>query len=352
MLKRTLKVILPLVFLIVGCLAGAANSWAQDADYEVKAISSSKQVDETKTYFDLRLNPEEKHSIMVKVTNRSDQERTIETTIKTATTNTNGVVEYINSDKNQSSGLPYDISQLVKTTTPKITLAPHESKEVEYVITMPKTDFSGILSGGIIFTSENTEKPNESSADVAIKNQFGYVIALVLHGEKDVKPDLDLTKVSLGQINDRNTVFAHLTNANAAYLNRLNVHVKIKKKNTNTILYETQNSDLQMAPNSVFNYPVSLQETKFKPGKYLLAVHAESKVQTWDFEKEFEIKGEEAKKLNEQAYIHKNQQHYLLYLVLFLIFLLLLLLVYLYRKRQQKIKALEKQVAELKKNEE
>ncbi|OJG27126.1 hypothetical protein RU98_GL002906 [Enterococcus caccae] len=329
-----------------------SNSWAQDADYEVKAIPSIKQVDKTKTYFDLRLNPEEKHTVQVKVTNRSNQERTINTKIKTATTNTNGVVEYINSDQNQSVDLPHDISQLIKTDTPKITLAPHESKNVEYNIIMPKTDFSGILSGGITFTSENAEKNKESSADVAVKNQFGYVIALVLHGEKEVKPDLDLSKVSLGQVNNRNTVFAHLVNSKAAYLNRLNVNVKIRKKNTDTVLYETQKSELQMAPNSVLNYPVSLQETKFKPGNYLLTVHAESKGQVWDFEKEFEIKAKEAEKLNNQAYIHKDKQHYLLYIVLFLLFLLLVLVVYLYKKRQQKINALEKQVAELTKNEE
>ena len=352
MLKRPLKVIVPLVFFTFGCLVGTSNSWAQDADYEVKAIPSVKQVDKTKTYFDLRLNPEEKQTIMVKVTNRSDRAQTINTKIKTATTNTNGIVEYINSDQNESIDLPHDLSKFVKTNTAKMTLAPHESKDVEYTITMPQTDFSGILSGGIIFTSENTEKPKESSADVAIKNQFGYVIALVLHGDKEVKPDLDLTKVSLGQVNNRNTVFAHLTNDKAAYLNRLNVNVNIRKKNTDTVLYEAKKSELQMAPNSVFNYPVSLQETKFKPGKYLLTVHAESKGQVWDFEKEFEIKAKEAEKLNDQAYIHQEKQHYLLYLVVFIIFILLIIGLILYRKRQQKIKQLEEKIAELKKNEE
>lgn len=351
MLKRTLRVLVSLIGVVFGCLVGTLNVWAQDADYEVKAIPSTKQVDTTKTYYDLRLNPEENQTIVVKVTNKSDRERTIDTKVKTATTNTNGIVEYINSNKNKSVDLPYDISKLVKTSTPKITLAPHESKEVDYAIRMPKKDFSGILSGGIIFTSENTdEKSTDSTADVAINNQFGYVIALVLHGEKEVSPDLQLSKVSLGQVNNRNTVFAHLENPKAAYLNKLNVNVKIRKKNTDNVLYETKKSELQMAPNSVFNYPVSLQETEFKPGKYLLAVHAESKGKTWDFEEEFEIKANEADKLNDQAYIHHEKNNYLLYIILFLVLLLLILLVILYRKRQQKIKVLEEQVAELKKN--
>lgn len=350
MLKRTLKVALPLIGFVFGCLVGTLNVWAQDADYEVKAIPSIKQVDKTKTYFDLRLTPEETHTVKVKVTNKSDQERTINTKVKTATTNSNGVVEYINSDQNQSIDLPYDLSKLVKANTPAITLAPHESKEVDYAIAMPKKDFSGILSGGIIFTSDSMEeKSAESTADVAIKNQFGYVIALVLHGEKEVTPDLQLSKVNLGQINNRNTVFAQLTNPKAAYLNKLNVNVKISKKNTDKVLYETEKSDLQMAPNSVFNYPVSLQETEFKPGKYVLAVHAESKGKTWDFEEEFEIKATEAKKLNDQAYIHQDKNNYLLYIILLFVLFVLILLFVLYRRRQQKINALEEQVAELKK---
>lgn len=351
MLKHISRVLVLFVGVVFWCLIGALNGWAQDVDYEVKAIPSIKQVDTTKTYFDLRLNPEEKQTIAVKVTNKSEQERIIDTKVKTATTNTNGVVEYINSDKNESIDLPYDLSQLVKTNTSKIKLAPHESKEVDYAIAMPKKDFSGILSGGIIFTSENPEaKPTESTTDIAIKNQFGYVIALVLHGEKDSSPDLQLSKVRLGQVNDRNTVFAHLVNPKAAYLNKLNVNVKIKKKNTDKVLYETKKSDLQMAPNSVFNYPVSLQETEFKPGNYLLAVHAESKGKTWDFEETFEIKSKEANKLNDQAYIHHDKQNYLLYIILFVVLLLLILLFIFYRRRQQKIKALEEQVAELKKN--
>ncbi|MEI5993802.1 DUF916 and DUF3324 domain-containing protein [Candidatus Enterococcus mansonii] len=350
MLKRTLKLLLPLIGFVFGCQVGTQNVWAQDAGYEVKAIPSTKQVDTTKTYFDLRLEPKESHTVNVRVTNQSDQERIVNTQVKTATTNTNGVIEYIKSEQNKSINLPYDMSKLVKTNTPEITLAPHESKEVVYEIKMPEKDFSGVLSGGIIFTSEENEKTEKSTADVAINNQFGYVIALVLHGNKPVDPDLELSTVSLGQVNNRNVVFANLANPESAYLNRLNLHATIKQKNKDKILYETKKNEQQMAPNSLFNYPISLQETEFKPGKYLLTIHAESKGKTWDFEKEFEIKGEEAKKLNDKAYIHKEKNNYWLYIILLLILLLLIILVIVYRKRQQKIKALEEQVEELKKN--
>lgn len=352
MLKYPHKVLVALLFLLFGCLVVPVSVQAQDAEYEVKAIPSTKQVDQTKTYFDLRLDPEEKQTITVRVTNKVDHEITINTNVKTATTNTNGIVEYSNSDQNQSIGLPADISKLVKANASKLTLAPHESKNVDYTISMPKEEFSGVLSGGIIFTSDVSKtKSTDSTADVAINNQFGYVIALILHGDKDVSPDLQFPEVSLGQINNRNTVFAHLANPNAAYLNKLNVDVKIKKKNSDKILYEEKKKDMQMAPNSIFNYPISLQETEFKPGKYTLSVHAESKGKTWDFDKEFEIKAKEAKNLNKQAFIHQNKTNYLLYLILFLVFLLGIFLFIIYRKRQQKIKALEDQLAELKKKE-
>lgn len=350
MLKRTLKALLLLTGLGMVGTVGTSNVLATDADYEVKAIPSANQVDKNKTYFDLRLEPEEHQNLTVKVTNHSDQERTINTDIQTATTNTNGVVEYINSQKNDSINLPYNISELVKTETKNITLAPNESKDVVYSVTMPKADFSGILSGGIIFTSKNEAETEKSDSDVAINNQFGYVIALVLHGKEEVISDLQLSNVRLGQINNRNVVFAQLENPEAAYLNRLTITAKIKKKNSDQILYETEKNDMQMAPNSVFNYPISLQEKKFNPGKYIVAIHAESKGRKWDFEEEFEIKAEEAKTLNKQAYIHREKNNYWWLIILVLLIIVLILFSMIYRKRQQKIKVLEEQLEELKKN--
>ncbi|MCA5014504.1 MULTISPECIES: DUF916 and DUF3324 domain-containing protein [unclassified Enterococcus] len=348
MLKKVLSMVMLVMGFICISFTGTMSGWAQEAEYEVKAVPSSAQVDTTKTYFDLRLKPEEQHTVKVAVTNRSNEALMIDTAVKTATTNTNGVVEYINSEQNKSVKLPYDLSQLVQTTTKKITLAPHETQNVDYTITMPKQAFSGILSGGLVFTSEDNEHPKDSNADVTINNRFGYVIALVLHGEKEVPSDLQLADIRLGQVNDRNVVFAQLENPEAAYLNRLNLSAKIKKKHTKTVLYETSQNDVQMAPNSQFDYPISLEETAFKPGKYSLTIHAESKGRTWDFEKDFEIKAEEAKQLNDQAYIHKNKTNDWWYLLLVIALLLLLFISYIYRKRQQKINALKAQVEELK----
>ncbi|GGC97044.1 DUF916 and DUF3324 domain-containing protein [Enterococcus wangshanyuanii] len=348
MLKKVLSILMMVMGFICISIIGTMSGWAQEAEYEVKAVPSSAQVDTTKTYFDLRLKPEEQHTVTVAITNRSDRALTIDTAVKTATTNTNGVVEYINSDENKSVKLSYDLSQLVQTATKKVPLAPHETKNVDYTITMPKQAFSGLLSGGIIFTSEENAHPKDSKADVTINNQFGYVIALVLHGEKEVSSDLQLAGIHLGQVNNRNVVFAQLENPEAAYLNRLNLSAKIKKKNTNTVLYEASQHDLQMAPNSQFNYPINLEETAFKAGKYSLTIHAESKGRTWDFEEDFEIKAKEAKQLNNQAYIHENTVNYWWYILLVLVLLLVTFIIYSYRKRQKKIKALENQVEELK----
>jgi hypothetical protein len=345
MLKRLLKMLL--LGVIYTSFLGTTTVWAQDAAYEVKAVPSTAQVDESKTYFDLRLKPEEHHTITVMVSNRSDKSVTVNTDVKTATTNTNGVVEYMNSEQNKSVELPYKLSQLVQPATKKITLAPHESRNVEYQITMPKQAFSGILSGGLIFTSEDEENSKAANTDVTIKNQFGYVIALVLHGQKEVTSDLQLKSIHLGQINHRNVVFAQLMNPKAAYLNRLNVTAKIKKKNTSTILYETKKDNLQMAPNSQFDYPISLQETNFKPGKYTLSIQAESKGRTWNFEEEFEIKAKEAKKMNKHAYIRKDLIDYGWYALL-LLFLLIILVIIVYRRRREKIKQLEEQIEILK----
>ena len=66
------------------------------------------------------------------------------------------------------------------------------------------------------------------------------------------------------------------------------------------MLYEAKKSKMQITPNSVFAYPLSLDGHAFKPGKYTMNMTVKSKKSTWHFTKDFTITNEEAKKLNDK----------------------------------------------------
>ncbi|MFQ6322510.1 WxL protein host-binding domain-containing protein [Lactococcus garvieae] len=57
------------------------------------------------------------------------------------------------------------------------------------------------------------------------------------------------------------------------------------------VLYSETKEGLRMAPNSNFDYAVSLGKKPFKPGKYTFKGVAQSGDKKWNFEKDFEIKG-------------------------------------------------------------
>ena len=144
-------------------------------------------------------------------------------------------------------------------------------------------------------------------------------MALLMQQDPEpVAPDLKLTSVSPGQVNYRNVINANLQNPNAGYLNQMYVQATIKGVTNTKLSYTTDKEMMQMAPNTNFDYPVSIGEGKrIEAGKYQLKMtvygqksdngkyvfkDAQGKEQKfdyqWQFSQDFTISGDTAKKLN------------------------------------------------------
>lgn len=345
--KRVKKLLIGIVSSILLINIHSMVAQADTVDYQVGAIKSTHQVDTAKSYFDLKLDVAQEDDIQVKVVNVSDKEITIDTSIDRAITNHNGVVAYDVKTGKSTDNIPYKIEDVITTQDKKITLAPKETKLVNYHVKVPTKAFDGVLSGGISFREESTDKDSNKKSSMAIENQFGYVIAVLLHGESEVvKPDLTLGKVNLGQINNRNVVYVPLQNIKAMYVNKLSVSSQITKKGSKKVLYSENKADMQMAPNSILNYPISLNEANFKPGKYTVDITAKSKGHVWKFSQSFEIKDKEAKKLNEKAIIKKKEPPYIIYGLILLFIIFIAFVVRYMIKKQKQIKQLQKKLKE------
>ncbi|MCT0448490.1 DUF3324 domain-containing protein, partial [Lactococcus lactis] len=86
---------------------------------------------------------------------------------------------------------------------------------------------------------------------------------------------------------------------------------------------------LKMAPNSNFDYAISLGDKPFKPGKYTFKGIAKSERKQWNFEKDFEIKGKAAKSFNKKSVSIKKDHTWIYFLLggLLLISLLIIILI-------------------------
>lgn len=333
---------------------------ASELNFAVEPLIPENQRDKTKTYFDLLVKPDSEQTIEINLRNDTENEVIVEPKVHSATTNLNGVVEYGPVETKRDSTLKHDLNEVVSVEK-EVKIPAQSSVKLPLTITVPKEEFNGILAGGITLQEKETKNnDNTETKGLSIQNQYAYVVALVLNeNNTQVKPELKLNKVFPDQVNARNVINANLQNSTPNYLNQLNVVAKITQKGKTTALYETTKKAMQMAPNSNFDFPISLAGEKLEAGEYTLELTATTKADRWHWKKNFTIKADEAKKLNaKDVTIKKDYTRLYIMIGIGLIVLSILIVILILkrkrkkeeeRKRRNRIKRKKKKTAQQKK---
>ncbi|GKS55651.1 MULTISPECIES: DUF916 and DUF3324 domain-containing protein [Enterococcus] len=327
------RLLIMLAFLFSPILVSAE----ENLSFYVTPEFPESQVEGSGRYFDLNSEPGSTEELILKIQNANDQAKTIEITAHTAFTNVQGVVEYGKDAEKADPTLPYSLADLIEPPVP-IELAGNETKTVKVMLNMPKEAFSGFLAGGLRI-AEVKEKPQEtetSGEGVAIKNEFAYVVGVVVSNDRSaVKPDLDLLDVFADQLNYRNVISANLQNFTPTFVNHLEVEATVQKEGENDILYRAKQEQMQMAPNSNFNFPISLEGDRFRSGDYVLKMTARSGEEEWQWERKFTIEADTARALNQQDVTIDTSINWWLVTAVILILFLLLIIVWLLNKKQR-----------------
>lgn len=270
-----------------------------EVNFKVTPVFSENQVDTNKNYFDLNLPVGAKDTMGLTLSNTSSEEISIKIGTYTAFTNVNGVVEYGKKDIEKDSTLIYEIGDLIEVPE-QITLAGGEEKTINISIAMPKENFEGLLAGGLRIEEVNEEEKNENKGQgVSIKNKFSYIVGVVLSNDRSkITPQLELLNVFPDQLNYRNVFSATIQNSTAVFVNQLKVKAEIRSEGKEEVLYKAENENMQMAPNSHFNYPVPLNGSVFQKGSYIATITAQSGEHNWEWKQKFTIKQESARRLN------------------------------------------------------
>lgn len=278
---------------------------AAEMKFSVQAVIPENQVDKSQSYFDLRMKAGEAQDLLVDMRNDTSEDVTVEVTPNTAITNQNGIVEYNDTKTERDSSLKTGFKDIA-TSEKEVTVPAKSTKQLKVHVQMPKEEYSGTILGGIYFsekdkdTSKETE--DEASQGSQIVNKYAYVIGVQLtENDTPVQPELRLNAVQAQQINYRNVITANIQNYTSSIVKDLKIDGKIYSKDGNKALYSESREGLRMAPNSNFDYAISLNNKPFKPGKYMFKGVAKSGDREWEFEKNFEIKGEESRKYNKEA---------------------------------------------------
>ena len=250
-------------------------------------------------YFDLMMGVGQKQTINVTLINPAKEEVTVLVGLNGTKTNKNGVVEFGQTEIENDPSLKFAFEDLVKGPD-KVVLAPGESRKLELDITMPKTEFDGVILGGIQLKRDDSKDAAGEVSGAQIKNKYQYIIGVTLRvNDKKVQPELALNDVYADQFNYQNAIFVNFSNVKAAMLSDMSIEVQISKQGQGEVIYETKKNAMRLAPNSFINFPVSMQGEKMAPGKYtanILVKGSDNTREEWS--SDFEITREEADMFN------------------------------------------------------
>lgn len=335
-----------LIILLIFVSATKVNAEDTSLNFYVTPEFPESQIEENERYFDLNIPPGNTEILTIELQNMNEKAKKIQITPHTAFTNVMGVVEYGKDAEEPDSSLSYFLSELIETPEP-IELAGNETKTVELALKMPEEAFEGFLAGGLR-VAEVQEEEKKSPTDeegVAIKNEFAYVVGVMVSNRRDsVKADMELVDVFADQLNYRNVISANLQNFTPAFINRLKVEATVQKEGENDVLYEASKEGMQMAPNSNFNFPISLEGDRFQSGDYVLKLKATSGEEEWEWEKSFTIEADQARKFNQQdVSIDTTINWWFIGAVILILILLMIILWLSLKKKKENKKSDEKQ---------
>lgn len=297
------------------------------------------QVEGSSSYFDLNLAAGETERLSLKLQNASSEPIQVQITPHTAYTNVHGVVEYGKDAEEADPTLPYSVDALIEASE-VIDLAGNETKTVEVALRMPEASFEGFLAGGLHIKEvrEAEEEPASDEEGVAIQNEFAYVVGVVVSNSRDsVQPDLELNDVFADQLNYRNVISANLQNFTPAFVNQLAVEATVQRAGEDEVLYTANEEMMQMAPNSNFNFPISLEGDRFQAGDYVLKLRATSGEEEWSWERGFTIEADEARSLNREDVTIDTSINWWMIGSIILLILLLVIVLYLFIKKNKAI---------------
>ncbi|MHA6059355.1 DUF916 and DUF3324 domain-containing protein [Enterococcus mundtii] len=336
MMKRYSSIILVLLIILLSSIEVRADE--SNLNFYVTPELPESQVSKENNYFDLNLNPGNTEKLILELQNTNSEQIRVKITPHTAYTNVHGVVEYGKDAKDKDPTLTHVIEDLIDPVE-EIILEGNETKKIELVLHMPNEKFQGLLAGGLRISEVKDEKEvdNKSAEGVAIRNEFSYVIGVVVSNSRDsIKPELELIDVYPDQLNYRNVISASIQNIMPAFVNRLSVEATVQKSGESEILYEASEEQMQMAPNSNFSFPISLEGDRFQSGEYVLKLKATSGEEEWSWERTFTIDADEARELNRADVTIDSTLNLWMIGSIVLVILLLGVILYLLIQKQKK----------------
>jgi len=315
MKKLIKKIFLVLILAFTGLIFGQL-ALADSNDFSVIPVLPENQNPDIPSYFDLTVTPRQQQTLPVKIKNNSDENVKYKIYVNTATTNQNGIIDYSISDFEIDESMKLSIKDCITVNEPLVEVPANSEKDVSLELNIPETPFEGIALGGI------TVEPIAEEGNDGVNNLFTRTLAIqIAESTTAISPELYGGNVLISQENLRNNIKFELRNSTPTIISKVKAEIAITKKGDQQPIIEQTKEQLSFAPNSKFNL-MTEWNGQFEPGKYVYTINLKDDAgNQWEFDKEFEIRSEEAEKLNETSVDEKRRfiKAYFSYIVIFLL---------------------------------
>ncbi|MFD1900823.1 WxL protein peptidoglycan domain-containing protein [Enterococcus termitis] len=293
MLGGFITVLIACIFPIVSYSQEQPKNNIEYFSYEL--IFPKNQQNRKLGYYDLLVKKGEKQTVQLKLNNKSDKPMKIAVDLNSTKTNSNGIIEYGSNELKNDKSLDYDFPTIVKAPE-EVLLEPKSSKVIDLVINVPKKYFEGYIAGGIRLQPVNTEE-EPSDEETMVKNEFAYIIGMLLSESnvEKVAPELELNEVYYKLENAEDNLFIDVSNTKAIFIEDLETVITVKDEKTNNKVFETEKSNMKMAPNTkmLLRIPLKfpLYDKKMDAGDYLVDVQFKEKSGLkWSWSKKINVK--------------------------------------------------------------
>ncbi|HGW2895120.1 TPA: DUF916 and DUF3324 domain-containing protein [Enterococcus faecalis] len=312
------KIILVLILAFTGLSFGQL-ALADSNDFSVIPVLPENQNPDVPSYFDLIVTPNQQQTLQVKIKNNSNENVKYKLYVNTATTNQNGIIDYSISDFEKDESMKLSLKECITLNESVVEVPANSEKEVSLELNIPEAPFEGIALGGI------TVEPIAEEDNEAVNNLFTRTLAIqIAESTTAIVPELYGGEVLVSQENLRNNIKFELRNSTPTIISKVKAEIAITKQGDKQPILEQTKEHLSFAPNSKFSL-MTEWNGQFESGKYVYSIDLkDDEGNKWTFSKEFEIKTEEAEKLNETSVDEKKSsvKDYLLYIVVLFIVLM------------------------------
>ena len=300
---KQIPVVLMVVFFVAGSLLTSFQSLAMIGFVPILP-ENQREGRELTGRFELVMEPGQHQTVEVELSNPFEEELQLAMQLAMATTGNGGVVHFEPMNVLQDSTQRFSIEEIATIDNDLISLPPRGVARVPIHITMPSEPFDGVIAAGISVMPLNQEgitvEGIEADAGMGVQNMFQIAMPLVLRfNENPTVEELVLGSVRANQIDYRNAISANIQNVMPRFVANMNLNATVRALDGTEILFQRQDFDLGMAPNSNFDFSIPLEGQPFVAGDYMYRVEIETYDDTWVFERAFTITAEEARMFNE-----------------------------------------------------